>query len=88
MSESRSAKEAYAGLRQRAETILKEATGKKADLTEHGLLELLHELEVHQVELDLQNQELRRAAKELEAAHDEFFNFYEFAPVGFVGRGP
>ncbi len=84
MSKSRSAKEAYAGLRQRAETILKEANGKKAELTEHGLLELLHELEVHQVELDLQNQELQRAANELEAAHDEYFKFYEFAPVGFV----
>lgn len=83
MSESRSAKEDYAGLRRHAENILKETNGKKAELTEHGLLELLHELEVHQVELDLQNEELQRAAKDLEAAHDEYFKFYEFAPVGF-----
>ncbi len=84
MSESRSPKEGYARLRQRSETILKEANGKKTELTENGLLELFHELEVHQVELDLQNEELQRAAKKLEAAHDEYFKFYEFAPVGFL----
>ncbi|MFO7971471.1 MAG: ATP-binding protein [Desulfobacterales bacterium] len=79
-----SSKKAYARLRQRAETILKETEGKRADTTDHDLLEILHELEVHQVELDLQNEALRRTAKDLEAARDEYFEFYEFAPVGFM----
>lgn len=77
-------KKAYARLRQRADTILKETAGKRADTTDQDLLETLHELEVHQVELDLQNETLRRTAKNLEAARDEYFAFYEFAPVGFV----
>ena len=77
-------KKAYARLRQRAETILKETENKRAETTDPDLLETLHELEVHQVELDLQNETLRRIAKNLEAARDEYFAFYEFAPVGFV----
>lgn len=79
-----SSKKAYARLRQRAETILKETEDKRADTTDHDLLETLHELEVHQIELDLQNEALRRTAKDLEVARDEYFAFYKFAPVGFV----
>ncbi|MDZ7700361.1 MAG: ATP-binding protein [Deltaproteobacteria bacterium] len=79
-----SSKKAFARLRRRAETILKETEGKRADTTDHDLLETLHELEVHQVELDLQNETLRRTAKDLEAARDKYFTFYEFAPVGFM----
>ncbi len=79
-----SSKNAYARLRRRAETILQEMEGKKADTADHDLLETFQELEVHQVELDLQNETLRRTARNLEAARDEYFAFYEFAPVCFV----
>ncbi|MCF8051042.1 MAG: PAS domain-containing protein [Desulfobacterales bacterium] len=79
-----SSKKAFARLRQRAETILKETEGKGTDTTDHDLLDVLQELEVHQVELDLQNEALRRTARNLETARDEYSAFYEFAPVGFV----
>jgi len=44
----------------------------------------LHELEVHQIELKMQNEELRRVQNELEAKQKEYSDLYEFAPVGYV----
>ena len=43
-----------------------------------------HELHVHQIELEIQNEELRRATAELEQAHDRYADLFEFAPVGYV----
>jgi PAS domain S-box-containing protein len=54
------------------------------DLSQEEIRQALHELQVHQIELDMQNEELRRAQTELEAARASYFDLYDLAPVGYV----
>ena len=52
--------------------------------SERELQRLVHELQVHQIELEMQNQELRAAWEEAEILSNNYRDFYEIAPVGFL----
>ena len=71
-------------LRQKAESYLLGHETKQGKSNHFDLLEVLHELEVHQVELEMQNDELRRTRSALETSRDDYFNLYELAPVSFL----
>ena len=51
--------------------------------TPEAIQQMFHELRVHQIELEMQNEELRRAQQELETAHARYFDLYDLAPVGY-----
>ena len=46
--------------------------------------EMLYELRVHQIELEMQNEALRRAHLAMEESRDRYVELYEFAPVGYI----
>jgi diguanylate cyclase (GGDEF)-like protein/PAS domain S-box-containing protein len=48
------------------------------------LHELMHELKVHQIELEMQNDELRKSHIALEESRDRFLDLYEFAPICYL----
>jgi len=72
-------------LRQRAEERL-EGRQKEAAVPrgEADTRRLIHELEVHQIELEMQNEQLQEARAELEAGLAGYTDLYDFAPVGYV----
>ena len=73
-------------LRQRAEEALKAVSVDNDNPVMFSLDEmnsLIHELEVHQIELEMQNDELRSSQLELETERTRYFEFYNMAPVGF-----
>jgi PAS domain S-box-containing protein len=72
-------------LRQQAEAKLtKSKKGKTpAPATDADTQRLVHELQVHQVELEMQNEELVQSRAEAEEKHRQYTDLYDFAPVGY-----
>jgi two-component system, chemotaxis family, sensor kinase Cph1 len=72
-------------LRQNAEEVLtREKVKEKSPVAESEILKLNNELSIHQIELELQNEELLRAKEDLEVAVEKYSDLYDFAPTGYV----
>jgi PAS domain S-box-containing protein len=76
-----------ANLRWRAEEIARRKGGPSPQdpgpLSPEESQRTIHELRVHQIELKMQNEELRRVQAELEAMRAHYFDLYDLAPVGY-----
>jgi PAS domain S-box-containing protein len=73
-----------ADLRRRAEVHLADAMLDEAPGNRDAARRLLHDLHVHQIELQLQNEELREAQRDLARSRDRYLELYHSAPVGYV----
>jgi len=76
-------------MRRRAEERLREQhpeTGQAR--TEAETQRLVHELQVHQIELEMQNEELQTARDEVASGLEKYSDLYDFAPVGYLTLDP
>ncbi|WP_084684901.1 PAS domain S-box protein [Methylohalobius crimeensis] len=74
----------FNSLRKRAEAMLQLRPSEYPTLATEDVRALIQELSVHQIELELQNEELRQAQHELAQARDRYTDLYDFAPFGYV----
>jgi PAS domain S-box-containing protein len=83
--------DAEQALRQRAEALAGERAGEMPEnleaLSPEVARRALHELRVHQIELEMQNEELRRTQEALEVSRARYFDLYDLAPVGYFTIG-
>jgi PAS domain S-box-containing protein len=84
MKEKKDRPDRFADLRKRAEELLRNQIGDPGTAAPEEIQPLLCELRVHQIELEVQNEELRRAQAELEASRANYFDLYDLAPVGYA----
>jgi PAS domain S-box-containing protein len=79
----KSEKQKPSELRKRAEENLKSQVIPPKTMSNQETQQLIHELQVHQIELEMQNDELRKAQAEVEESRTKYSDLYDFAPVGY-----
>ena len=72
------------GLRRHAEELLRTTNRDIEAMPVRDVQQLVHELQVFQIELEMQNEELRRSQMELEAARDRYADLYDLSPAGHL----
>jgi PAS domain S-box-containing protein len=73
-----------ARLREKAEQLNRRSSPALPKVTPQNVEALIHELRVHQIELELQCQELQRAQREVEESRDRYRELYESIPIGYL----
>ena len=71
-------------LRRRAEEQLQAESIPEEELSPAAAARLIHELRAHQIELEMQNEELRLSQARLEESRSKYADLYDFAPVGYL----
>lgn len=87
MAQGKDSEGKFSRLRKRVEATLSREPPEMEDisgLSPEELQRLVHELRVHRIELEVQNEELRQAQVKLEELKDRYLDLYDFAPVGYV----
>lgn len=74
-------------LRRQAEELVRRRSDSDLE-TPTDIIELIHELKIHQAELEIQNEELKRAQLELTDLYRQFEDLYEFAPCSYLNLNP
>ncbi len=89
MSERTTAPRQSRSIRELAESKLTAGATVDLDtLTPDEIRQFVHELEVHQIELEIQNQQLEEAQLEAEASRERYRELYESAPIGYLTLDP
>jgi PAS domain S-box-containing protein len=84
MTKKRSPANVPGNLRVRSEQLLTDSGLALQPLPPDDVLELVQELKVHPIELEMQNEELRRAQEAITKTGNRYADLYDFAPVGYV----
>ena len=88
MARADGGRRSQSSLRRQAEALLRARPAPALRPAADDLLRVVHELEVHQVELQVQNQELRDAHAALTAARDRYASLFDLAPVAYLVLDP
>jgi PAS domain S-box-containing protein len=89
MAKTRDRSTPVTGLRQQAEAQLRTTRRDLAAMSVKDVQQLVQELQVHQIELEMQNEELRQTQVELEAAREHYRDlYYDSAPIGYLTVNP
>lgn len=72
-------------LRSRAEKLARNISKNEIEkMSSWDINQLIQELQIHQVELEMQNEHIIQTGAELQKAHDKYADLYDFAPVGYL----
>jgi PAS domain S-box-containing protein len=71
-------------LRDAAEDKLRRSQNVSSELKDKTPEAIIHELQVHQIELEMQNEELRRSQAEVDRSKNRYADLYDHAPIGYV----
>lgn len=77
-------KEKHYEIRAKAEELLAGKFSADFEFSKESISKIIHELQVHQIELELQNEELIRTQDELRLQKNKYFDLFDIAPVGYL----